>query len=135
MKTLSLLSVPVRPHQAGQFCARQNNTFLTQRVALVAAVLCLVSSAAPALARTTPAAINPAASTAPSAGRDETKPATSAAARRAGGLDVATVNFDVTTSSAIESVVAPMEAEIAAIGIPVRAAGFARRGNPNEAQR
>jgi NADP-dependent 3-hydroxy acid dehydrogenase YdfG len=48
---------------------------------------------------------------------------------------VATVNFDVTTSSAIESVVAPMEAEIAAIGIPVRAAGLARRGNPNEEQR
>jgi gluconate 5-dehydrogenase len=68
-------------------------------------------------------------------GRDEAKPATSAAALRAEGHNVATVTFDVTTSSAIESAVAQMEAEITPIGIPVPDAGLARRGNPNEAQR
>lgn len=68
MKSLPSLFVSVRPHQAGLFCARQNNSFLTKRVALVATILCLASSAAPALAQTAPAAINPAASTAPSAG-------------------------------------------------------------------
>lgn len=68
MKILPLLSVPVRPHQAGVFCARQNNSFLTQRVALIATILCLASSAATALAQTTSAAINPAPSTAPAAG-------------------------------------------------------------------
>jgi len=68
MKSLPLLFVSVRLHQARLFCARQNRSFLTQRVALVATILCLASSGAPALAQTTPAAINPAASTAPSAG-------------------------------------------------------------------
>ena len=65
MKSLPLLFVSVRLHQARLFCARQNRSFLTQRVALVATILCLASSAAPALAQTTSAAINPAASTAP----------------------------------------------------------------------
>ena len=60
---------------------------------------------------------------------------TSAAALRTEGHNVATVTFDVTTISAIESAVAPMEAEIAPIDTPVTDAGFARRGNPNEAQR
>jgi len=68
MKILPLLSVPVLPHQAGLFCAQQNSSSLTQRVALVATILCLASSAAPALAQTAPAAINPAASTSPAAG-------------------------------------------------------------------
>ena len=68
-------------------------------------------------------------------GRDEAKPATSATVLRAEGHNVATVTFEVTTISAIESAVAPMEAEIAPIDTPVTDAGFARRGNPNEAQR
>ena len=68
MKSLSSLFVSVRPHQAGLFCARPNNSFLTKRVALVATILCLASSAAPVGAQTTPTAANPAASTAPTAG-------------------------------------------------------------------
>jgi gluconate 5-dehydrogenase len=68
-------------------------------------------------------------------GRDEAEPATSAATLRAEGHNVATVTFGVTTSSAIESAVAQMEAEIAPIGIPVPDAGLARRGNTNEEQR
>jgi len=68
MKSLSSLFVSVRPHQAGLFCARQNNPFLTKRVALVATIICLASSAAPVGAQTTPTAANPAASTAPTAG-------------------------------------------------------------------
>jgi iron complex outermembrane receptor protein len=68
MKSLPLMFVSVRPHQAGLFCARQNNSFRTQRFALVATILCLASSAAPVCAQTTPTAANPAASTAPAAG-------------------------------------------------------------------
>ena len=68
-------------------------------------------------------------------GRDETKPASSAAALRAEGFNVATVTFDVTKSSAIESAVAHIEAEIAPIAILVHNAGLARRGNTNEEQR
>ncbi len=55
MKILPLLSAPVRHHQAGLFCARQNNSFLTKRVALVATVLCLAFSAIPTRAQTSPA--------------------------------------------------------------------------------
>jgi iron complex outermembrane recepter protein len=56
------------PHQAGLFRAQQNDSFRTQCVALVATILCLSSSAVPALAQSVPAAINPAVSTPPPAG-------------------------------------------------------------------
>ena len=60
---------------------------------------------------------------------------TSAAALRTEGHNVATVTFDVTARSAIESAVAHIEAEVAPIDIPVPDPGLARRGNPSEEQR
>lgn len=59
------------------------------------------------------------------------EPAIQAAPARSAAIRIDPVTFDVTTSSAIESAVAPMEAEIAPIGIPVPDAGLARRGNTN----
>ncbi len=60
-------------------------------------------------------------------GRNEATLATSAAELRAEGFQVSTVAFDVTKSSAIESAMAHIEAEIAPIDILVNNAGLARR--------